>query len=60
MAEQKEVRDQMELRATVGFAGERPGLAATGARMLDWAGERVDFAGGLLNFYGHAFQHLVQ
>ena len=26
--------------------------------MLDWTGERVDFAGGLLNFYGHAFQHL--
>jgi hypothetical protein len=27
MAEQKEVRDQMEMRATVGFAGERPGIA---------------------------------
>jgi GT2 family glycosyltransferase/glycosyltransferase involved in cell wall biosynthesis len=45
-------------RELVGPLLERPGLAATGAKILDWAGERVDFAGGLLNFYGHAFQHL--
>ncbi|HZS03140.1 MAG TPA: glycosyltransferase [Chloroflexota bacterium] len=45
-------------RELVGPLLERPALAATGAKMLDWAGERVDFAGGLLNFYGHAFQHL--
>ncbi len=45
-------------RELVGPLLERPGLAATGAKMLDWTGDRVDFAGGLLNFYGHAFQHL--
>jgi GT2 family glycosyltransferase len=35
-----------------------PTVAAVGARMLDWTGQRIDFAGGLLNFYGHAFQRL--
>jgi hypothetical protein len=35
-----------------------PTVAAVGARILDWTGARIDFAGGLLNFYGHAFQRL--
>jgi GT2 family glycosyltransferase len=29
--------------------------ACVGALMLDWAGERVDFAGGLVNFEGRGF-----
>ncbi|MBX5493074.1 MAG: glycosyltransferase, partial [Chloroflexi bacterium] len=45
-------------RALVDALMEYPGAAAAGARILDWAGARIDFAGGLLNFYGHAFQRL--
>ena len=45
-------------RALVAPLLAHPTVAAVGARMLDWAGERIDYAGGLLNFYGHAFQRL--
>ncbi|MEZ5419471.1 MAG: glycosyltransferase family 2 protein [Vicinamibacterales bacterium] len=34
---------------------ERRRAAAVGALMLDWAGERIDFAGGLVNFEGRGF-----
>lgn len=37
-------------------AADRHGAAAVASRMLDWEGERVDFAGGLLSFSGHAWQ----
>ena len=33
---------------------ERRRAAAVGAVMLDWSGERIDFAGGLVNFEGRA------
>jgi GT2 family glycosyltransferase len=38
----------------VGVA-ERRQAACVGALMLDWPGERVDFAGGLVNFEGRGF-----
>ena len=34
---------------------ERRRAAAVGAVMLDWSGERIDFAGGLVNFEGRGF-----
>ncbi len=34
---------------------ERRQAAAVGAVMLDWTGERIDFAGGLVNFEGRGF-----
>jgi|GEM_PF-727664 len=34
---------------------ERHRAAAVGALMLDWSGERIDFAGGLVNFEGRGF-----
>lgn len=34
---------------------ERRQAAAVGAVMLDWSGERFDFAGGLVNFEGRGF-----
>lgn len=53
MAEQKEVRNQMELRATVGFTGERPGIAgwlAEPAAMatLDYVSPEATFAAGFV------------
>jgi hypothetical protein len=53
MAEQKEVRNQMELRATVAFAGERPGVAgwlAEPAAMasLDYVSPEATFAAGFV------------
>jgi GT2 family glycosyltransferase len=36
-------------------AAERRQAACVGALMLDWIGERVDFAGGLVNFEGRGF-----
>jgi GT2 family glycosyltransferase len=36
-------------------AAERRRAAAVGALMLDWSGERIDFAGGLVNFEGRGF-----
>jgi GT2 family glycosyltransferase len=45
-------------RALVASLLAHPAVAAVGARLLDGTGERIDFAGGLLNFYGHAFQRL--
>jgi len=34
-------------------AREATGAACVGARILDWAGERIEFDGGTMNFYGH-------
>ncbi len=34
---------------------ERRRAAGVGALMLDWSGERIDFAGGLVNFEGRGF-----
>jgi GT2 family glycosyltransferase len=34
---------------------ERRQAASVGALMLDWTGQRVDFAGGLVNFEGRGF-----
>lgn len=34
---------------------ERRRAAAVGALMLDWSGDRIDFAGGLVNFEGRGF-----
>ncbi|MEM7048242.1 MAG: glycosyltransferase family 2 protein [Acidobacteriota bacterium] len=33
-----------------------PDVAAVSGRILDWAGERLDFARGVMTFDGHAFQ----
>ncbi len=32
------------------------GVAAAGAKILDWRGKRLDFVGGTLSFFGHAHQ----
>src|SRR5579884_2583120 len=50
--------DRLWAQALVAPMLEQPTIAAVGAKILDWTGERIDFAGGLLNFYGHAFQRL--
>ena len=34
---------------------ERRGAASVGAKILDWAGSRIDFAGGLANFEGRGY-----
>lgn len=33
----------------------RRGAASAAAKILDWSGERIDFAGGLVNFEGRGF-----
>ena len=33
----------------------RRGAASVGAKILDWSGERIDFAGGLANFEGRGY-----
>jgi GT2 family glycosyltransferase len=37
-------------------AAGRHGAASVGSRMLDWTGETVDFAGGVVSLFGHAWQ----
>lgn len=44
------------LRALVAPLQAETEVACTGGLILDWEGTRVDFAGGVLNFYGHGFQ----
>jgi GT2 family glycosyltransferase len=45
------------LRALVAaYAGAPGDVAAVSGRIVDWAGERLDFARGVLTFDGHAFQ----
>lgn len=36
------------------------GVVCVGARMLDWHGQRIDFIGGGVNFYGHGDQFFHQ
>jgi len=33
-----------------------PDVVCAGSRILSWDGQRIDFAGAVLNFYGHAWQ----
>ncbi len=35
---------------------QRHGAACAGARILDWAGDRIDFGGGITSFIGHSWQ----
>ncbi len=42
----------MELMATA----NRHGAACAASRILDWTGERIDFAGGYVSFLGHSWQ----
>lgn len=44
-----------ELVATLERHRER-GAVCVGAKMLDWEGRTIDFAGGGLSFYGHGYQ----
>jgi GT2 family glycosyltransferase len=37
-------------------AADRHRAAAVASRILDWNGQRVDFAGGVLSFLGHSWQ----
>ncbi len=39
-----------------GLAGAKGDVAAVSGRIVDWDGERLDFARGVLTFDGHAFQ----
>ncbi len=43
-----------ELVEALGSAGDD--VAAVSGRIVDWAGDRLDFARGVLTFAGHAFQ----
>lgn len=46
------------LAALVGAMEEAPeDVASVGGKIIDLAGERIDFIGGLLTFDGHAFQN---
>ena len=46
------------LAALVRRLNEAPSeVVAVGGLVLDWRGERLDFAGGIMTFDGHAFQH---
>lgn len=46
------------LAALVGALEAAPAeVAAVSGQIVDWEGERLDFARGLLTFDGHAFQH---
>lgn len=46
------------LRALVEPLRVESDVAATGARILSWDGDVIDFVGGAVNFYGHGFQPL--
>ena len=37
-------------------AAERHGAASVASKMLDWTGQTVDFAGGLVSMFGHSWQ----
>jgi GT2 family glycosyltransferase len=37
-------------------AAERNNAACAASRILDWTGERIDFAGGIVSFIGHSWQ----
>jgi GT2 family glycosyltransferase len=50
--------DARLLREAFDTAARRQALSVA-AFVLDWTGERVDFAGGGVNFDGHGFQHGV-
>lgn len=38
------------------LAGAPPDVAAVSGKIIDWAGERLDFGRGVMTFDGHAFQ----
>jgi GT2 family glycosyltransferase len=38
------------------FAAAPPDVAAVSGKIVDWAGERLDFGRGVMTFDGHAFQ----
>jgi GT2 family glycosyltransferase/glycosyltransferase involved in cell wall biosynthesis len=44
------------LRAAIGVLQREPDVAAVAAKVLDWSGERVDFAGSALTWYGQGFK----
>ena len=48
--------DEAFLRAAVGELETHPDVGAVAAKVLDWAGERIDFAGGTLSWYGQGFK----
>ncbi|HEY0735711.1 MAG TPA: glycosyltransferase [Herpetosiphonaceae bacterium] len=54
--------DPRWLRAQVEplLAHRDEGVVCVGARMLDWHGQRIDFIGGGVNFYGHGDQFFHQ
>jgi GT2 family glycosyltransferase len=41
---------------TAALAGAAPDVAAVSGLIVDWEGERLDFAEGVMTFDGHAFQ----
>ncbi len=48
--------DPQFLRAAVGVLEARPSVGAVAAKVLDWAGERVDFVASGLSWYGQGFK----
>ena len=50
--------DRAWLRELVGsvLADAARDVVCTGAKMLDWAGERLDFVGGVMNFHAFGYQ----
>ena len=51
-----DTRVESDWLAELVAAAERHGAASVGSKMLDWSGQRVDFAGGLVSLFGHSWQ----
>ncbi|MDP9312891.1 MAG: glycosyltransferase [Chloroflexota bacterium] len=45
---------------TIAETQREAGVVCVGAKMLDWHGQRIDFVGGGVNFYGHGDQFFHQ
>jgi len=48
--------DSRWLTELVGPMDRERGVVCTASKILSWDGKTIDFVGGALNFYGHAFQ----
>ena len=51
-----DTRVESDWLAELVATAERHGAASVGSKMLDWSGQRVDFAGGLVSLFGHSWQ----
>jgi GT2 family glycosyltransferase len=51
-----DTRVEPDWLAELAGAARRHGAASVGSKMLDWSGEKVDFAGGIVSLFGHSWQ----